>query len=518
MKAVQDEHGQIFYAGLPEGVYRAFSLPWLGDGAEIEITPQPIGTVPPPSEQTEDKPSVPVRTSGSRAERTTTPAGEKKAPKVVVKQKELEVRRAQLVAWRHGQPLAQDDFWHGLCVQVLAELPWETMDVPDWIRQKFFTPNLVKIEGTGKTTESHFVIPAQEWLHDGLESLVELQAKTLDEVEMHRRRVARLMLQLRDRVLIRVRQLQLKAGQGSWNVPAAVAQVVATASWVNGDTCITDPLHKQWPVLLDRKENRQDFDCSYRSESWKKLQDSLKNVREQFVQLLLDWVTLVKADPAYLAPAQILPALQSLRESLRFNDAPEDVPKVQQWGDLRLLSEKVRSLDDVLARLPRIEQKRLHETCEEINANLRSRSLDEHVKRINRVCEEVGRVIPVASPRVREWHQQVEAIRASGYFGDQAKLNLIGFVDDTLKRSADESSDLILAWAQRAPSGPLRQVVEAFRAGERVIQDLLAQVQLAGDPTGLEDVSLVRVHEAGQAMQRLAESLLSALRKEAVPC
>jgi len=528
IKSTRDSEGNIRFAGITRGVYERFGLPWLGDeiGA-MEAAPEAGAEVPPVVQREVTRTA---RTKGIDDLRTDLASATQRDPRpsaavgdrstrTALKSSELDLRRRQILAWIDEQPLEQPDFWNQLCFELVEQLPWNAMDVPAWVRLKFFTKDLVKLEGTGRTTSLHFVIPAGSWLKHGLESYLEVRFKTVENIEYHRRKVALMNLLLRECVRGRAESLVPKVDDVRWSALGSLTQLLAAAHWVTQRVSPEESMSRQW-LLMIGKEEATGSDGSDRTEAWKRLVEQLRLIPGTSAPVLMEWVGLQreKDGSIFTSPAECYRALSELRVSLKFWRVPQDLPNTQNYAELVKVAKKITEVSRDLQRLPGLEKRRIIDACKDINDLLRGRSLREHLFRVSNAVQRVGQVIPVPDNSLEEFQRRYRGLQES-LLKEPPTLDILDFVDQTLETAdqADWGDDQIaasvLGWTLRAPVHELRITLETLRSAERAITSMMNLVSLFADTSESPDdkVGLDRVHQVGSQMRQISEDFRKAL-------
>lgn len=496
-----ESEGRAF-AGIPEGVFAAFGLPWIGEDAvaapptpaTTPVSPPSIAPAPPPDEpqprprssaEVEAKTEQPApagegRVTGASAKPAKT--GTDGARRTTPSAGELRRRQGQIRQWKDLGRLEDPTFWQDALVAIMQQVPRARFGIPKGLWDSLFTSATVRLEGVSKPDVRHFVLPKADWVIDGLDAYVGL--RTGEELppaqeEYYRRRYARLLRRLGEAASEHAeRRVQ---GGGSWRPAALIAQVLLSRAWLRGTARPDQPLHDQFLEVMGderpavgRREDRVD--------SWGELLDKSDHYQDRLRRVLRPMLSLAQGDGrgSLVDAGEVAQALTELSRSLTPAPVP-DVPSQALRGleDLIKVAELARETADRLRHIPDRESKRLADRTERLLALLRRHGIRAHVQRVEKVLADLTVHFPSSTAsEVTAWARLRDRLFAGlledGDAVDALEEYLLRELDLAEARPAAE----VLADVLQAPAGQLAALLEAAEAGEMAIEKGHAYVRV----------------------------------------
>jgi hypothetical protein len=180
METRADDGGGLDYAGIGQGVYEAFGLPWLG--GESAVNSERSSPVPPkpedPRGERPDSPTEKPAADRGRSAAASNPPGSPRTtpsrPRTVARS-ELQRLQGDIAAWREGRQIANPVKLNTLPYEILREIPWRHLGISEWMWNRFITQETVILKGTKPARAPHLVIPNEEWAGQGLEAYAALK-------------------------------------------------------------------------------------------------------------------------------------------------------------------------------------------------------------------------------------------------------------------------------------------------------------------------------------------------------
>lgn len=514
----KSESGALTFFEIPEGVYRAFGLPWPGGSeAEGEAVNTPEEQPPAPDSSPED----------SSPPREPAPPGTPQPKTKSASAKPTSISRAELrklvndiAAWMEGKRTQNPSKLNRLAYDILQGLPWQHLGISDWVRDRLFTQNTVILKGTGAERKQHYVIPNEEWAQRGMEAFHALKTARdeLDgqEEETYQKRYAAMMRNLRKSVSDHTQNRLSPPGGGQWSITGTATQVLLARTWLRGAVSPLAEPWLQWQAVLKDEEtptsNPQD-----RVDSWSEAVAKTNGSHGKLRELLRKWVTISQGD-GLTDPGDAPSAISALVETFRLSAFPSELPDAgTQLAELSILVRDAKEIKQRLPAIPNYEKDRLIRLTEDIDAKLRQSTVREHLRRVNNVVRNVSTLLPdAASVAVGEWVRLFQRLAEMGYTGssDEGPGQLVeAFIDsrDDDSRPSDSSAS-VLAWALSAPASEIRVTSDALSLGETTIQALLTQVEQYLDGFGSGHDSLETLHAVGQSLASACTSALEGLK------
>jgi hypothetical protein len=525
LKTLRDESGALTYAGIRQGVYQAFELPWLGED-EAEGTAEPVvvrraDTPPAPAtpRASTAQPEAPRRQQPERQPRQTprTRTGPRRATRP-----ELQRLQGDIDTWREGGTLRDPTRLNQLAHEVLQELPVH-LGVPGWLWRKLFTPESVMLEGTKAARRTHFVLPAEDWVGKGLKAYAELRRAdeplSSEVEESYQRHLASMVRRLKGVVLEHAnKRIPSLADDAPWPVADAAAQLLLARAWLRGTVSPTAPTWQQWRAAL-HPEPEATTNPQARVDTWSEVVDKTKGSHGKLRTLLQDWVNLSPGDRSgagLIDATTVAPAVLSLQETLDLAPLPPDTSGTGgQLAELDLLVRNAKEVAGRLPKIPRYEADRLAARAQAIDQRLRGMSVREHIARLDRAIRATAEELPgAAAVAVQEWMNAKRRLDEQGFTDpsdDTPGTRIEDFIDALASSTSPQTPAELLTWTQQAPAQDLALAHAALDQGEKTVSNLLQYVEnyLQQQPGG--DQSLDTFHRFGQRIQNTANAIRQAL-------
>ena len=511
-KTVDD--GVERFGGVQRSVLEEFNLPWIGDGQSVsppEPTPAPVRlTTPEPEIQPFDRPTEP--TGPATAPRVRPPTPQPRAtdqPRQATRQ-ELQKLLMQLETLRTNGVVPNVSDWNGAVHAVVREIDPRRLGADRRTFEQVFTASNIKIAGTGQTTNTHFVIPRDPWLIEGLEAYARLRVDdelTGEQTEFHRRRLARFSRRLEQRARTHLdRLLPLTTDGGRWSPVAAATQALAVRAWLRGATSPTETSADQWIALLS-DEGDPTTAPSQRTQPW---QDALTGGDKRHLdvrQALRRMISLPQGTATTFGLADASTAAHALahvRNTLSFSPGVEpstpDLPF--DWRDIRPMSDRMAQH---LPRIVRGETEILKDRVNRLLGMLRGKAPRDHNERLVTLIDQVSHdMIGRATTEIKAWED--ERRRQARILETEQHNRLI----ELLWRLSPESGTTLptgpesLAWLISAPAGELSGALDLFNRGEAAVAALLPHVRDLVDAAS-KTVNIDDIHAAGRTLAEAAE-------------
>jgi hypothetical protein len=285
--------------------------------------------------------------------------------------------------------------WNGAVHAVVREIDPRRLGADRRTFEQVFTASNIKIAGTGQTTNTHFVIPRDPWLIEGLEAYARLRVDdelTGEQTEFHRRRLARFSRRLEQRARTHLdRLLPLTTDGGRWSPVAAATQALAVRAWLRGATSPTETSADQWIALLS-DEGDPTTAPSQRTQPW---QDALTGGDKRHLdvrQALRRMISLPQGTATTFGLADASTAAHALahvRNTLSFSPGVEpstpDLPF--DWRDIRPMSDRMAQH---LPRIVRGETEILKDRVNRLLGMLRGKAPRDHNERLVTLIDQVS--------------------------------------------------------------------------------------------------------------------------------
>ncbi len=529
----QGDSGHLEYAGLKPSLVAAFDLPWIADDAQIEVPRQgPPDLERPLEDSTEDAIGKPdpaeteesgVLTTGAAPPKRETvrptarpsPAGPKPQGR-----RELEARLAEVDALDTDEALPNAAKWNSLVHEVMQTIDHRRLETDHWTFERVFTPDSVKIAGTGKLDQRHMEVPRGEWLSHGLKAYASLKTDSADlsheEIEHARRRLAALVLKLEAlaRDHIRKRLPALSDGR-AWNPTRAVVQVLLARAWLRGAVSPSAPLAQQWKIILS-DEGEAEAAPMMRTTPWQDVLVATGRRHAEFRAMLHDMVSLPQGRARNFGLSDLssaLAAMVDLSATLKLDPAPVEGDGKPPLGDLPNLREAAAKIAAALPRIAPLEQEMLSRRAVSLSALLRDASIAAHIARVDKVVKTVSEALPTkAAVETREWTES--HLRMRRLLEDRHALRRVqtfmAAADVTEGEPEIEDPTKVLARLIDAPAGDLKALLDLAQRGEATIEALAPHVlDLVQDAKA--GVDLESLHVRGQTVSAASQAARTAI-------
>jgi hypothetical protein len=501
------------FAGVQREVLEAFQLPWIGEGQAASVDEPPVRQLAPIVESG-------TRAVAARAEGTTpsAPSPRPRSPSVrpvseprLVSKSELQQVLEQLDALRNDGPVPNVTELNTAVYAVIRSLDPRRLGADRRMFEQVFTASNTKIAGTGQTGSTHFVVPRENWLLDGLEAYARLRIDddlTGEQVEYHRGRLARLSRRLEDRARTHLnRLLPLRTDGRRWSPAAAATQALAARAWLRGGSSPTDSSAAQWVALLS-DETEPTTSPSQRTQSWQECLSAGDRRHLEVRSALRQMISLPQgaATTFGLADASVAAvALADLRRNLKFGpDVEPSTPELPfDWRDIRHMAERMA------VQMPRIakgEVDILRDRAGRLMSLLRGKAPREHDERLTSIINSVSsKFFQKATTEVKAWED--ERRKQARFLEVEPHRRLV----DLLWRLSPQNAGSLpsgaeeLAWLIAAPAGELSGLLDLFNRGEAAAAALLPHVRHLVE-TAEKTVNIDDIHSAGRMLADAAEA------------
>ncbi|UUL82538.1 hypothetical protein [Sphingomonas qomolangmaensis] len=539
LQTTLEADGQLAFHGVPQAVFDAFRLPWLGgEPGDAVVVPiealviQPEVAAPPPPPA--PAPIVPLDASAPdtivvqplpEAASATPTASAKPAPSTTVRQAKLRLDPANIQQWRKdGGKLQNPNEWNDALFRIADQIDPRTAGYDGWIWGRLIQAPTLKIEGTATAREGVLLLPAEAWLQDGLAAYAEIEANapaTANEIEFRQARLARMLRHLKRHIFAYIDKVLGETKQGApWRPAVAAAQILLVRAWLRGTVLPTATPAEQWRVLLQDEGIAESAPAS-RTIKWQTLLSGTAQQHAALRTLLRESLSLPQGESREfgLASGVAARAIVTLIRTLEFSDVPTKVKHIESRRIIETAAGQLVNAHEALPAMMNNEQRRLADRSEKLLGLLRGRSLRAHSERVDQAVVAASQALPgVAFDRVREWKSAYEGVQgtlADGARDLQKTLTLFcaaeeadAFPDDFSDEPASPSETL--ASLVMAQSADLETVLVAFTAGEAVVTLLAdaarATVEQSGPVAGLEGV-----HAHGAALVAAANEITAYL-------
>lgn len=468
-------------SGVREGVFKAFSLPWLGEGldagaaSELSENVQPDSASPQVSAVSDPDNSGPAPTTfqnPSTISVARTSPGKASSSAPTVSASRLKALADQALLWRDGKPISDPGAWEMLLIELMSEAR-ELLPEPQFgLWERIFTKESVKLEGAGRTDSRHFVIPREEWAVRGIEAYLTNRLGTnLQPVqfEINRRAIARLLRRLSELASEQLKR-RLAQSENPWSIDAATVQVLLARAWLRGTVSPDAPLEEQFQRMLSvEQESKTPLD--ERVESWAALVKTTSNWHDKLRDMLTKSLTLPlgNGEPLINAGA-IANAMKSLRETMRTLPIPTNVEFSKGLEDIGKLVELAGQTDSQLRHIPERERKSQSQRKERSLVLLRQSSLSHHLANVDDAMMRTVSALVQAAP-----------VQYQEYLAARARLESAGLINEN-DRAWEFLADYLLAdevafsgeaeklaYTLRVPVASLRLSLEALEKAELAI-------------------------------------------------
>jgi hypothetical protein len=507
--------GMVRLAGVPDRLFEAFRLPWLGDrepapthGGEEPVAP--VDTLPPQAEPADVAPApqgppvAPTPPPATPVPTQTVPSTAGPTRSTPTTKTKLQRLQGHILEARTGAaPLKEAPLWNEVLFEVLKAIDPLTLGLDRWTWSTLFTANNVIVAGSSQARAYTFAVQRETWLYDGLEAYCALRGGGQSDAdqEYHRRRLAFLMRRLGALAKAHAARRTPALADGTrWDMAATATQVLLARAWLKGLVSPTAPTCEQWRVVLTEEDNTATAPQS-RTDPW---QDALRNTDQQHRKLrpmLRDMVKLPQGESAEFgiasagSAAQAIVRLKRRMTFLAFSDAAETTSLLDDNG----LRQTAAKMSDYMRRVPAGETKLLRDRAAEAEALLRGESLGARLRRIDEAARKVFPLLRELPPELeRKWRETWERVQLDLARADYAVAlqTLIVTIADTDSMPRDPAA--LLAWLVRQPAADLRAALEALKQGDSLCTTLTdgaaPYLRSAGAGATLKEIKDAGVH------------------------
>lgn len=490
------DNGDLAFADVPQGVFEAFGLPWLGDdqataeeGARLPAEPQGplLPDEPPVSTDTmvlplapAVRPSSPVtRPLQGRIIQVQAPPSKRKAPT----KNQLERLRDQLRVWGETGELASPSDWNKILYELVRAVDPRRIGLDPGTFNRLLTQEQVKFEGTGPTQRNYFRVCAADWVRDGLEAYLALRhdnGLSNQDLDYDRRKLSLALRRLEEMVggYADQRLTHLENGQ-RWAPAAALGQILLARAWLRGTVAPSDSLSKQVRAILS-DEPQAESDPASRCSRWNDFLNRTKDHHANFRNVLREMMSLPQGEARGFGLADlsvIAGAVERLRRTLRFDDVPDvkvdtSVPVFDRARDI------IKDTELSLKPIMRYERDQIRGRAEALYAYLRGQSIAAHYARLDRAIVSAAEQLPHAAPdQVRGWKQAYQRLKPKL----EAKLD--AGVEELLYTLSEAGPGLppkdvdLFDWVLRAPAKDLDDMRGLADIGERTVAAIVEHVR-----------------------------------------
>ena len=504
------QNGDLAFASVPQGVFVAFQLPWIGEDA---ITPTaeprlPDPTVPPepPSvvEPKLDSPPSPPRVGRTVVRSRPQVPDPPSRPRPT--KSELERLRAQLRRWTDGAELEDPSKWNKTLYDLVLSIDARRIGLDPYTFHRIMTPERVKIEGTGPAQRNYFGVRPEKWVRDGFEGYLALRLDSKmsgDDAEFHQRNLALMMRHL-ERLAREYadRRLSVIAGGERWSPISSLTQTLLARAWLRGATFADDPPATQLRVLLS-DESEAESDPIARCAPWREFLDQTKDWHDRFRTALRDMLGTPQGESRGFGLADlslVAGAIQRLCATLRFDPVPAaDVDTgVAEFDKVRHL---ITACDGSLSRLVRTERDEIRQRAEVLRPLLRGRAVRDHFLRVDLAIETVVQQLANASPdQVRKWKSSYDQVKPRLETGSDQRVEMLLMSFSEADEAQSNQNSGLLTWLSRAPARDLDEVRSLALLGEQVVSSILEHVVDLVSEAG-HSASLGDIHKIGKKLR-----------------
>ncbi|MDH4744206.1 hypothetical protein OMP43_09280 [Sphingomonas sp. CBMAI 2297] len=537
--------GNLAFHGVPQAVFEAFRLPWLGgepgDAVVVPVEapaiqpelapppppPAPASSIPLDAREPEPIVAQPLPEPTTATPTPAPPASAKSALSTPTRQAKLRLDPANIQQWRKdGGKLQNPNEWNDALFRIADQIDPRTSGYDGWIWSRLIQATTLKIEGTAAARRDLLLLPVEAWLQDGLEAYAEIEGNataTADEIEFRQARLARMLRHLKRHICDYIDKVLGETKRGSpWRPAVAAAQILLVRAWLRGAVLPTASPAEQWRVLLQDEGIAESAPAS-RTTKWQTLLSATAQQHAGLRTLLRESLSLPQGDSKEfgLASGVAAGAVVVLIRTLKFSDIPAKVlTHTEARKIIETAAEQLVNAHEVLPVMMNDEQRRLADRSDRLLSLLRGRSLRAHGERVDQAVVSASKALPgVASDRVREWKTAYEGVQGTltdGARDLQRTLSAFGateeedaFPEDFGDEAASPAKTL--ASLVTAQAALLETVFFAFTAGEAVVSLLAeaagATVEQSGPVAGLEGI-----HAQGAALIAAANEITTHLK------
>lgn len=518
---VKMENGDVAFAGVPQGIFAAFRLPWIGESEatlETNVPPPTLPELPAPGDDTEpilgedldpppEIPAEPGQQRGGGRGATSPRPGVREPPsrRRHPSRSELERLRTQLRAWADGGELESPSEWNKALHTMVCLVQPRRAGLDPYTFRRLLTAERVKIKGTGPAGRDYFNVGPEKWVREGFEAYVALRLDrdmSSGDAEFHRHNLGLMMQRLEGMVSDYAdSRLSVSPSRRRWSPAIAIAQVLLARAWLRGAAFADDPIPNQLRALLS-DESDSESDRAARCEPWRRFLERTDRSHDQFRVGLREMISLPQGTAKGFGLADlssIAGAIQRLCTTLSFDPVPSEEVEtgVVEFEKVR---EIIAASGGKLVPVVRSEHERLRQRAKELMPLLRERAILDHLRRVDGAIETVAKQMLNAAPdKVREWKTEYARIKASLEDGASQRVEVLLTSFEEGSESPPDSGAARLSWLTRAPARDLENVRTSAQLGEAVVSSLLDHVlplvHESGHSTSLDDI-----HEVGRKL------------------
>jgi hypothetical protein len=491
----RDAQGRLLFAEIAKEAYEAFDLPWPGEpveasGEEPDI-PASIAFDSNESVYADEATEADVAPEPSPSARAKSPTvKEDKSPSAPAKvsRTQMDKLRAELKGWFEGGKVRDDKQWSVLLMEILDTLPWRSLDVPYWLQQHLFTDSTVMLEGSRKGSVRHFVLPRADWVREGLDGWLALRTQSGDEVEYHRRRVARFLRRLNQLVLAHVESKSLAAPEGGvWNPAGTAAQALLARAWLQGRLPEDASLAKRWEMILVEDEGTG-LSAAGHTPGWQEVIRKVGHYLGVLRQFVRAWVQLTISlsndDKGIVDAGAIAHALVAFGQRLEPDLPPLEPVLPQQLIEWVSIADVGRTVRKVMPSLPHHEFNRVKKGVELLEVACDRRSLPQYFVEVGQTIEQL-RAMDNRAPqaRIEEWHRvrrlltDKNMLDASEGSALQKLEDFLGDTDPETRETLEKADPIDqLAWILQTPYDNLALMAAQVEIVQAVLEQLWSYV------------------------------------------
>jgi hypothetical protein len=516
----QGHDDRLYFGDVARDIYEAFRYPWPGSESP---TPQTPASRPDPKDQSTPKEQPSSGGGAGQAKpRTSDPTKKQSGP---LPPSELEPLFKALDRWMAEKPVEQEAKLNHAVFDIADRLNYSQLEISPWVKKRLFTRENFILDGTRKDRTQSFVIPRVEWVRSGLEAYFNLRTSTdapAVAIERYQHQYAtfvrRLKRALRDRVSARMPRLQSKA---RWQAQRAATQVLLARSWLRGTVSPVGDLSEQWKGIL-QDEAEATSGPQDRVDSWQEVVEKTRGRHGVIRAMLGELINLPMESTGSMLlvdPAACAHASTALCKTLKFDDAPDEIPEAgKQLAELVALIETADEIDQRLARLPKYELERLKSAAKFFEETILDTSVPEYLERAARIIQRTEELLPTAAPvLVRNWANAFLDLKNKEFLSrdsDAPSMQVQRFMDAILELDQEalvRDPAKALDWVVRAPASNLRVLVEALKHCNTAIKGLtnFAEEYIHSAPG--EGGGLKKVHDLGAEISKTAEAMAKEL-------
>ncbi|RKH62078.1 hypothetical protein [Corallococcus aberystwythensis] len=541
------EDGVTTFAGIAQGIFETFELPWLGTPSAVDepeaatpdaghalseaspvAEPQSVRGEPWPEPAAPRAPEA--SPSGPEEEvkkPTTNPPKPSRGPKplraATVNSQQFQMRSEQLIAWIEGERLEDQGFWSEQVAIILEDLPWRTLGLDPHLEDKLFTKETVVLDGARKPTLKHFVLPRERWVKLGLESFLALRTRGEElakaDREGYQRMYAHMLRKLAEfaRAHVNRRVPITEAGQ-RWSPMATAAQLLLARAWLRGVHRPQDPLHIQWNTLLDSNDPDAGASGDHRIQGWGDIVSKVGRTNSDVRNALRELASLPQGKKGgsqfFAAAGEVAPALIRLARTLELDPSPAEDPKISDL--LEKLTQDAPYVRERLKSAATGERNRILRNVGKLDDITHRRALPDWLKSANNVVARLRELDGhVPNQHVQRWNEVYTKLRGRKLLEasdpDMHRLEefLSNIEPETVEGFAPPEA---LAFATSAPAADLFFMVDRLQVANEALTQLRrhvgALIEKAGDSS---NGTLHTVREAGARLRIAVQDIRQAL-------